>query len=90
LIREKIAANTTRSSDQIRQAMKIFGGKTAVVLDEFRAIVKKLGIEASPGVTATLFDRYDLSGDKHLDLYEFVKVSPTCPLSSSDCLSVRG
>jgi len=73
LIREKVATMTSRNSDQIRQAMKIFGGKTAITVSEFRKIVKRLGIEASDVVTETLFRRYDTSGDQHLDLYEFVK-----------------
>jgi len=72
-LREKIARMTSKNSDQIRQAWKIFGGKQSVPLKEFRRVVKKLGIEASEGVATALFSRYDVDNNKALDVYEFVR-----------------
>ncbi len=72
-LQDKIMQRTSKSSDQFRQAFKLFTIAGGITPDMFHQQVNKLlGVNIAKDMTVKLFKRYDTDGSGDIDLSEFV------------------
>jgi hypothetical protein len=73
LLQDKITQRTSKSSDQFRQAFKLFTAAGGITPEMFQAQIDKfLGTTISPEQAMQLFKRYDTDNSGDIDLHEFV------------------
>jgi Ca2+-binding EF-hand superfamily protein len=74
-LQEKVQSLATRSSDQMRQLQRIFGGgaNEELRLDAFKQKISKLGVGLTEAQAVGLFERIDTDGSGGISLQEFLK-----------------
>lgn len=72
-LQDKIMQRTSKSSDQFRQAFKLFTVAGGITPDMFlQQINKILGVNISKEISLKLFEKYDTDKSGDIDLSEFV------------------